>query len=154
MEAGAHSLQIRENGAVVAEGQVTVVAGQDQTVAVNRAVALGGPMIPGNAQAQTQSGSLRPGDEQSAEGKYIDRYQFQWTVGSQVQVLVDSADFDTYLTVISPSGMAQENDDREPGVSLNSGLTVNPHENGSWSVLVSSYSAYSTGNYTLTVRGP
>ncbi|MFK7985479.1 MAG: protein kinase [Sandaracinaceae bacterium] len=145
LNAGHHALEIRENGQVVSEGSVNVVSGQAAVVAMNRMVAAnsGGP-------PQIVTGQLRPNDERDAQGKYIDRHSVSWTAG-QVRVDLDSADFDTYLQVISPSGRVSSNDDRGDG-SLNSTLMVAVTEPGQWTIVVTSFSPNLTGDYTLRVQ--
>ncbi len=164
MERGLRNLEIREQGQTVARGSVNVVAGQDHTVTMNRVAQPiqpvvnqpvvnqgGGAMVPGSMQ--TFTGSLRRGDATRPTGEYMDTYEFNWTAGSTVSLLLDSTDFDTYLIVVSPSGAQQYNDDR-PGAGLNSGLTMTLLETGRYVVQCSSFSSNHTGDYTLTVRGP
>ena len=154
---GAHAFQLREGGAVVASGTLTVSAGQEHTLTLNRTAAppqnrgLQNQGLPPNAQ--TFRGELRPGDSQDPSGKFFDTYSFNWTAGTRVVVLLDSADLDTYLTVRSPSGIEQTNDDR-PGGGLNSGLDLSLRESGVFTVECSTFSPNSTGDYTLTVHGP
>ena len=154
IERGDHSLEIRENGSPVAQGTVSVVAGQDQVVQLDRvgggANVGGGAMIPGNLQ--TFTGQLRPGDVLNQEQKYEDTYPFDWAAGANIQILLDG-DFDTYLRIISPSGQMMHNDDR-PGGGLNSGLNVQLSEGGRWTVVVTSFGQRMTGDYTLQVTAP
>ncbi len=150
---GAHQFQLREGGAVVASGTLTVTAGQSHTLTLNRSAVspAGNTMLPGNIQ--TFNGELRPTDSQYPNGKYYDTYHFTWTSGSRIQINLDSSDVDTYLTLRSPGGVEQSNDDR-PGGGLNSGLDVILSESGQFTVECSTFSANSTGAYTLTVRAP
>ncbi len=161
VDVGAHNLELREGGQVVASASITVTAGHDQTVALNRAPTPNDPntvpqndpntMVPGNVQ--TFTGSLRRGDSTLQSGEYFDEYTFQWAAGTQVQLDIHSSDFDSYIILKAPSGAQQDNDDRVPG-NLDAGLTVTLNETGQWRVLCTSFAAHTTGDYTLTVRGP
>jgi serine/threonine-protein kinase len=159
MHHGTHSVEIREGGVTVATGSITVVQGSQHTLTLNRTVAPNVPstniptnvMVPGNVQ--TFNGSLRRGDEQLQTGEYADSYFFQWTAGTTVVIQMDSTDFDTYLILKAPSGAQQDNDDREPG-NLNAGITATLNETGRWQVMATSFSSGTTGDYTVTVRGP
>jgi hypothetical protein len=157
IDRGQHTIEVRENGLSVASATVNLVAGQPQTVILNRTAPPPPPlndpnvMLPGNAQ--TFAGQLRPTDTtRPPNGQYADSHYFDWTAGTTVRVELD-ASFDTYLIITSPSGLVQENDD-SPGRGLNSGLTINVTETGRWHVQASSYSTSTTGDYTLRVHGP
>jgi len=153
---GAHQFQLLEGGAVVANGTLTVTAGQDHTLTLNRTAAAPGPgtaggMLPGNAQRF--NGELRPTDTQEPGGKYYDTFHFNWTSGSRVRIEMDSTDLDTYLTLRSPGGVVQTNDDR-PGGALNSGLDLILAETGQFTVECSTFSPNQTGAYTLSIWAP
>jgi serine/threonine-protein kinase len=155
---GMHQLELREAGQSVATASVTISQGHEESVTLNRTT---GPNIPPNPpnnpptsnRVQTFNGSLRPDDQTRPEGQYADTYPFDWTTGTTVQITLDSADFDTYMILRSPSGQQYVNDDR-PGAGLNSGLTQAINETGRWQVLASSLGLGNTGDYTMTVTGP
>jgi serine/threonine protein kinase len=156
IEQGAHLLEIRENNVVAASAQITVTAGQDSTVALNRQMQPGpgpglGPTTLTNVQ--TFNGSLMPGDSTLQSGEYSDTYFFDWTAGMPVRVEVDSTEFDTYVILKAPSGQQRDNDDRGGG-NLNAALDHTLNETGRWQVICTSFSSGSTGNYTLIVRTP
>ncbi len=183
VEQGAHRLEIHENGQAVASGTVTVTAGQEQPVTLDRAVVPTPPptlpptpplptpppfptptptptpndvvtsQTPVAGPVQTFTGSLRRGDATLSSGEYMDTYTFTWTAGSTIRVELDSADFDTYVIVKAPSGQQWDNDDRPSG-GLNAGITVQLTETGAWQVVATSYAASQTGDYTLRVYGP
>lgn len=77
-------------------------------------------------------------DRPAGVGRYIER---------------DSDGFDTYLTLISPSGsVVAENDDIDRGFVTNSRITnVTLPENGVYRVVVSSWQNRSGGSYTLSI---
>ncbi|MEZ4340593.1 MAG: hypothetical protein R3B82_28565 [Sandaracinaceae bacterium] len=156
IERGAHRFELRENGAVVANGTLTVQSGQQHTITLNRTVQAPPPndpnaMIPGNVQ--TFTGELRPGDSQGQDMKYFDTYTFTWNTGVRVRLDLDSSDMDTYLVIRSPTGVERSNDDRGDG-TLNSTLDLTLAETGQYTVTCTTFAANATGDYTLTVRGP
>lgn len=153
IERGSHRVEIRENGTTVATAHFVAIAGQNQTLVLNRSATPidSNPMLPGNVQ--TLTGELRPGDMTRAHGEYADSYYFDWVAGTTVRIELDSTDFDTELIVTSPSGVEHQNDDR-PGGGLNSGLTLTIGETGRWHVQCSSWQSQATGTYTLRVHSP
>ncbi len=166
VDPGSHTLELRENGEAVATASVDVVDGSDETVVMNRPVEQntnnggnGGAIVPADqntmvpGQTRTFNGSLRPSDAQLTSGEYMDTYEFQWTAGTVVQLDMHSSDFDSYLILKAPSGAQQDNDDRAAG-NLDAGMTVTLNETGTWQIVCTSYEASTTGDYTLTVRGP
>jgi hypothetical protein len=107
------------------------------------------PIVRQAVASITLQGSLSNGDATDS-GKFRDAYTFQGTSGQQVVVDVESADFDTVVTLRSPSGQQQENDDWQGQIRhsrIESGLT----ETGTYTVYVSSYGASATGSYTLQI---
>lgn len=153
IERGQHTIEIRENGLTVASGVIDVVAGQDQTVTLNRAAPIENANVMQPGRVQTFTGQLRRGDTVRPTNQYADSHYFDWVAGQTVRVELDSDDVDTYLIVTAPSGIAQHNDDRPDG-TLNSALTIQVNETGRWHVQASTYGPYSTGDYTLRVHGP
>ncbi len=132
---------------------IDVVAGQDQTVTLNRAAPIENANVMQPGRVQTFTGQLRRGDTVRPTNQYADSHYFDWVAGQTVRVELDSDDVDTYLIVTAPSGIAQHNDDRPDG-TLNSALTIQVNETGRWHVQASTYGPYSTGDYTLRVHGP
>src|SRR5205807_8078932 len=63
---------------------------------------------------QTANGALSTADCQNSFGAYYDPYSFQGVAGQQISVSM-SASFDTYLTIIGPSGSILATDDNGGG---------------------------------------
>ncbi|MGF1467533.1 MAG: serine/threonine-protein kinase [Sandaracinaceae bacterium] len=143
LPAGPHQLEIRREGQVIAAAQVDVVAGQ-HTIAVLRSARVPAP----GQGTRSFPGALAPGDTQLPDGKLADTLPFTWPVGATVHLAATSSAFDTYLTVISPSGVEQSNDDAD---GLNAGLDLYVAEAGAYQVIVTSYAAGEAGPYVLTV---
>ncbi|MEX0964485.1 MAG: pre-peptidase C-terminal domain-containing protein [Pseudohongiellaceae bacterium] len=97
------------------------------------------------------TGSLAGSDSLSGENEYQDRYSFTGNSGESIVVDLTSSNFDTVLSLQTPSGELLENDDYE-GSSDRSMLQLTLQEAGRYRVLVSSYNRGETGNYTLAIR--
>jgi hypothetical protein len=109
---------------------------------------------PGPAVAEQRfEGQLRRGDTTLESGEYYDEHRFTWPVGARIRLEVRSADFDTYVIVHPPNGPQRDNDDMNPGQSLDAGMELQVDQPGEWRVLVTSYRPNMTGDYTLVVGG-
>jgi tetratricopeptide (TPR) repeat protein len=109
------------------------------------AALLGTAFMPGSpARAQTildQQGSLRPSQ---------DEYTFDGEAGQVIAITMTSSDFDTVLSLLSPSGEEIAfNDDF--GRTLNSTIVTAIPEDGEYTVVARSFSGQG-GDYTLSVR--
>ncbi len=99
----------------------------------------------------SQRGRLDSTDPVLSSNGYVDSYTFQGTAGSSAVIDLNSADFDTYLLVTTPSCEVFTNDDYE-GSGSRSLLSLDLGENGEYTVEVTSYSSESTGSYTLAMN--
>lgn len=99
-------------------------------------------------QGRLESGDSVLRDDQSL----FDEYRFNGRSGQQVEILLTSSDFDTYLILAGPNGDSiEQNDDRSEG-NTNSRIQITLPQTGSYSVLVNSYDATGRGAYELRVR--
>src|SRR5881409_1761590 len=123
---------------------------KDETGAYELRIGPGGPAAaePG---VRTESGRLAAGDSTLRTGEYRDAYTFQGRRGQLVTVDLRSAEFDTYLIVIDPSGKHHENDDHE-GDSHRSLVSYELTEDGAYRILVTSYGSGETGAYDLRIQ--
>jgi len=112
-------------------------------------LAPGGVYVSGTIISEaTHRGTLEAGDEQLREGEYYDEYSIDAEVGQTVIVDLRSPDFDTYLIVESPGGESERNDDWGDD-AMHSHIEMVAQENGTFSILVTTFSAEATGAYTL-----
>lgn len=95
------------------------------------------------------SGNLQDGDLLADSGSYEDNFSFQGNAGDTLRINLASDEFDTYLRLITPTGETIENDDFE-GSTQQSVIELTLQETGRYRVLVTSYSAGSTGSYELS----
>jgi len=97
------------------------------------------------------NGNLDAGDPTfETGGEYHDLYVFDGAEGDTVRVELSSADFDTYLGLVTPSGEEIANDDFE-GATDRSIIDLTLPETGRYRVQATSYSAAETGRYRLAL---
>ena len=101
----------------------------------------------------TQSGNLQA-NAPLWETRYVkqgDRYAFQGRAGEEVQIRLDSPDFDPYLMLQNAAGETiAENDDSEG--TYNSLLNFVFPETGTYDAIVTSYAGGVVGQYNLRVN--
>jgi hypothetical protein len=103
-------------------------------------------LIAGNAA----NGTLEATDATFEAGEYHDVYVFDGVEGETVRVELSSADFDTYIGLVTPSGEEIANDDFE-GATDRSVIDLTLPETGRYRVQATSYSAGETGRYRLAL---
>jgi hypothetical protein len=108
------------------------------------------PGAPAAVPRQVHEGTLGPGDETQQDGSWYDAWPTQLDDGARVVFLLESDDFDTYLTVVAPGGERTSDDDS--GGGTNSRVELTAHESGTWNVLANSLRAGENGTYRLTIE--
>lgn len=98
----------------------------------------------------TANGYLEQGDMELDTGEFEDLFAFTAEAGDNIVVDLNSTDFDTYLTLITPSGEEITNDDFE-GSLEQSQIEITLQQGGRYRVHVSSYAAEESGEYLLSV---
>lgn len=117
------------------------------------------PMPGGATHTQTNAGNalqadvpargeLTTNDSTRSGGQFQRAYSFEGVRGERVSVAMQSDAFDSFLTVRSPSGMEETNDDRGDG-TLHSLVSMTLPETGSYMVYASSYALAATGPFEL-----
>jgi hypothetical protein len=99
---------------------------------------------------QAISGTLGEDDPVRDDGSFYEAYSLQGAPGMSVVITLQSKDFDSFLTVTSPSGVMEANDDQAEG-DFNSRLELTLDEAGTWTIVANTLAAGETGNYTLLV---
>ena len=133
---GATSFQSGEAGAY------RLAVAQAATVNATTAAAI--------ALGQTVGGALASGDQTVGSGAFVDRYRFRGAPGQRVAIDMRSAALDSFLTLVSPSGSREQNDDAVQG-SNDSRIETELAEAGDYIVMVSSYGRGGTGAYQVTL---
>lgn len=95
------------------------------------------------------TGQLSRSDDTIDTGEYGDLYQIRCNDGDELEISVESDDFDTYLIVRAPSGQQWEDDDG--GSGTNSGIEIDCDERGVYDIIVTSFATGETGEYELNV---
>ena len=96
-------------------------------------------------------GALESGDDILDDGEYCDYFSFEGHAGALAVVVLRTEEFDPYLIVRAPSGEQIDNDDHE-GDASRSLVTFPMHEDGIYTVGVTSYEAGEVGAYSLLVQ--
>ncbi len=113
------------------------------------------PSVPEVADGSTLTfdvpsrGRLRRNDEQLGSGEFYDRYTFTGSAGDGVTIAMESSDVDTYLILRGPGDFALDNDDG--GGGTNSMLEATLPQNGTYTVLATTYAPGETGSYLLQI---
>jgi len=98
----------------------------------------------------TVQGNLEQGDSLSDENKFQDSYVFSASAGDTVTIDLASSSFDTYLSLLTPSGESIENDDYQSSTAQ-SHLEITLQESGRFRVIASSFASDESGNYRLSL---
>jgi hypothetical protein len=96
------------------------------------------------------TGRLEDGDQKLEGGEFQDAYVFDGIAGQTVRVELSSADFDTYLGLITPAEEPIENDDFD-GSTDRSVVELTLAESGRYRIVATSYAAAETGAYRLSL---
>ncbi|MCB9507716.1 MAG: pre-peptidase C-terminal domain-containing protein [Myxococcales bacterium] len=118
---------------------LAVTNGEANTV-VGQTLAIGRPI----------SGTLSSDDPVRSSGQHVQTWTFRGTAGQSVTLDLQSSAFDTLLTLRTPGGDEQSNDDISQR-DTNSRVHANLLESGEYTVAVSSYAPGAVGAYTLTL---
>ena len=110
----------------------------------------GGRDSVGLAMGESTRGALEASDQLSEDGKFEDVYVFSGNAGDTILVDLRSGVFDTYLSMITPSGQAIDNDDFD-GRTDRSVIEVTLQETGRYRILATTYSGDATGEYALSL---
>lgn len=95
-------------------------------------------------------GDLSEEDTVRPDGSFYDGYVLAAAPGEAIVLTLKSADYDAFLTVVSPSGIETSDDDS--GGDTDSKVELAIDEAGDWMVIANSLSAGSVGKYELTVE--
>jgi hypothetical protein len=126
----------------------------DYVVSISQGTGGGGQVTANDSVAlglgQSTSGSLEAADTRTEDGKYEDVYSFDGSAGETLSVDLNSGEFDTYLTVVAPSGQTFENDDFD-GSTSRSVVDFTLPESGRYRIVATTYASDTTGSYQLAL---
>jgi hypothetical protein len=95
-------------------------------------------------------GDLTTSDARKSDNSFYDRYTIPVRAGERYRIDLESSDFDAYLSIETPDGQTQTNDDAASG-NTNSRLEITIAVSGTLTIDANSLSANSTGSYRLRV---
>ncbi|MBI3683138.1 MAG: pre-peptidase C-terminal domain-containing protein [Acidobacteria bacterium] len=150
---GAVTYRVEPNPGSTARSGTLTIAGQTVSLTQSGCAAIAPQPIacPGSVTGRLTAASSTQGSR--GPNYYADLYTFTGVSGQRLTVTLTSADFDTYLVLVAPSGaVAATNDDSGPDTS-NSRIEFTLNESGGWRIEATSYNQRATGSYTLTVSG-
>ena len=97
------------------------------------------------------SGDLGSGDQLAENDEFRDSFYFNGNSGEAIVLDLIASDFDTVLSLQTPTGELLENDDFQ-GSTDQSQIQLTLQESGRYRILVSSYTSGETGDYQLSIR--
>ena len=103
-------------------------------------------------QYESYVGNLSSNDSQLDSGEYYDTYEVELKAGQELNVVLQSNDFDTYLIVMTPEKLSFENDDAEESQArYASALTMPVIVSGTYKIAATSYEKAQQGSYQLLI---
>jgi len=96
------------------------------------------------------SGTLDAEDSMRTDESWYEGWSMDAQAGDHAVLLLKSPDFDTYLTLVSPTGRAFNDDDGGGGTDSRIDMTFD--EAGRWTIVANTLNAGDTGAYTLSVE--
>lgn len=109
---------------------------------------------PAKAQSNTvhQLGVLESADSTLSDGSYFDSYEIAGSAGQRVTISLDSSEFDTFLGLLDSEGnLIASNDDANDSNPNSFTSAVLPND-GTYTVVATSYQPSANGGYRLTMR--
>jgi hypothetical protein len=96
------------------------------------------------------TGILDADDPMRQDESWYEGWSIDVQVGDRAVLLLQSPDFDAYLTLVSPTGRAFNDDDGAGGTDSRLDMTFD--EAGRWTIVANTLNAGDTGGYTLSVE--
>ncbi|MCI5106038.1 MAG: caspase family protein, partial [Pseudomonadales bacterium] len=100
---------------------------------------------------ESVTGNLSSTDSRAVTDGPEDAFVFYGEAGESVIIDLESGEFDTYLTLITPDGERIENDDFQSSLQQ-SQVSLSLPQTGRYRVIASSYGGQGLGDYLLSVR--
>jgi hypothetical protein len=96
------------------------------------------------------SGTLDKNDNTRNDESWYEGWSIDVEEGDHVVFLLKSPDFDSYLTLVSPTGRAFNDDDSGGGTDSQLDMLID--QSGRWTVVANTLRPGDSGGYTLTVE--
>lgn len=109
--------------------------------------------LPRLVSGEPVAGTLSMDDGQNfKDGSYVDLYVIQGFEGDRVSISVSSGAFDAFVTLFDPDGYLVSSNDDYMGMGGDAGLDVTFYVDGAYLLVVSGFSQWDLGDYTVEVR--
>ncbi|MDB5420463.1 MAG: peptidase caspase catalytic subunit p20, partial [Brevundimonas sp.] len=148
-ETGAYSIQLEEGGRVYADQRGSngryERGGQTQTSQPT-------PGATAIRVGESRDGRLGQGARTLSSGEYVNTFTVRGRRGQQLDLRLNSTEFDPYLQITGPGGFSAYNDDdADASDSRNSRLIVTLPADGAYEIAATSYEAGESGRYRFSV---
>jgi Caspase domain len=160
------SLNSRVRVTVPASGQITIrptsfASGQTGAYTLSVRAESAGAQAAASSPAPASSGAISVGQRVNAalangdgllnSGELRDVYTLRGRRGQQLEVRMNSAEFDPYVAIFGPGDFTSFNDDDAENNSTNSRMLVTLPADGDYQIMATSYAAGERGSYSLSV---
>lgn len=109
--------------------------------------------VPRLTSGEPVAGTLTTDDGQNfKDGSYVDLYAIQGLEGDRVSISVSSTSFDAFVTLFDPYGELVASNDDYMDMGGDAGIDVTLYVDGAYLLVVSGYSQWDTGDYTVELR--
>ena len=109
--------------------------------------------LPRLAAGQPVVGTLSTEDGQNfKDGSYVDLFGIDGRDGDRISVSVSSLSFDAFITLFDPDGYLVASNDDYTGMGGDAGIDATLYVDGTYLLVVSGYSQWDTGDYTVELR--
>ncbi|MEM7453500.1 MAG: pre-peptidase C-terminal domain-containing protein [Planctomycetota bacterium] len=103
----------------------------------------------GNDETVVAEGTLNEGDSTFSTGEYRELFQIETSSGDQIEIELDSEQFDPYLSLFTPSNGRIRNDDGGDG--SNSRVVIPSTEAGIYRIYATTYEPGESGDYSIEI---
>jgi hypothetical protein len=109
--------------------------------------------LPRLTSGEGVTGTLSMDDGQNfKDGSYVDLYVIQGLEGDRVSISVSSVAFDAFVTLFDPDGYLVSSNDDYMEMGGDAGIDVTLYVDGAYLLVVSGYSQWDLGEYTVELR--
>lgn len=108
--------------------------------------------VKAQSNAVHQLGVLDSADPTLSDGSHFDSYEIAGSAGQRVTISLDSSEFDTFLGLLDSEGNLIASNDDASGSNPNSFTSAVLPNDGTYTVVATSYQPSANGGYRLTMR--
>lgn len=109
--------------------------------------------LPRLVAGEQLTGTLSADDGQNfKDGSYLDLFAFEGRDGDRVSISVSSQSFDAFITLFDPAGYFVASNDDYLDTGGDAGIDTTLYADGTYVLVVSGYSQWDMGEYTVELR--